>query len=162
MQVEGRETVGFGLADGRGVRTPGTALATLKVSAERTGGAYSLFEVEVGPGAGEPPHVQHRDDECLCVLEGRFEVLIEDELFEAGPGSVIYVPKGTLHAFEKANEGPGRLLAIHTPGGSHESFVEEVAAAGAHEQAAGGLVEIAARHGVEMCETGERGERGER
>jgi mannose-6-phosphate isomerase-like protein (cupin superfamily) len=47
------------------------------VAAERTGWAYSLFEVEVGTGGGEAPHVQHREDEWLYVLEGRFDFLVE-------------------------------------------------------------------------------------
>ena len=37
-------------------------LVAYKVTAEQTGGAYSLFEVASGPGGGPPPHVQHRED----------------------------------------------------------------------------------------------------
>jgi mannose-6-phosphate isomerase-like protein (cupin superfamily) len=43
---------------------------TYKVPSQRTGGAYSLFEVATHPGAGPPPHVQHREDESFYVLEG--------------------------------------------------------------------------------------------
>jgi len=43
---------------------------TRKVPSQRTGGAYSVFEVVTQPGAGPPPHVQHREDEALYVLEG--------------------------------------------------------------------------------------------
>jgi mannose-6-phosphate isomerase-like protein (cupin superfamily) len=45
-------------------------LVTYKVSSDQTGGAYSLFEVASRPGAGAPPHVQHREDESFYVLEG--------------------------------------------------------------------------------------------
>ena len=40
--------VRVGPAEGRAVRMPRARLVTLKVSGEQTGGAYSLFEVEVG------------------------------------------------------------------------------------------------------------------
>ena len=118
--------VHIGLAEGRAVRMPGTTLVTLKVSSEQTGGAYSLFEVLVAPGGGEGPHVQHREDECFYVLKGRFEFVIEGSKVEAGPGSLIYVPKGNLHTFENVGETTGKMLVSQTPGGVCEGFVEEV------------------------------------
>jgi hypothetical protein len=36
-------------------------LVTYKVTAEQTGGAYSLFEVVTWPGGGPPPHIQHQE-----------------------------------------------------------------------------------------------------
>ena len=112
-------------AEGRAVRMPGAQLVTRKVSSDQTGGAHSLFEVTVGAGGGEGPHIQHREDECFYVLEGRFEFLHEDVRIAAGPGSLIYVPKGNLHAFENVGETTGRMLVSQTPGGVYEGFVEE-------------------------------------
>ena len=111
---------------GQAVWMAGLQLLTRKVSSAQTGGAYALFEVAVGPGGGEGPHIQHREDECFYVLEGEFEFLIEGAGIEAGPGSLIYVPKGTLHAFENTGETTGRMLVSQTPGGAYEGFVEEV------------------------------------
>ena len=161
MQVEGRRTAPLGPGEGHAVRMPGGCFVTRRVDAEQTGGAYSLFEVEVGPGGSEPPHVQHREDECICVVEGRFEVLVEDERFEAGPGRVIYVPRGALHAFGNAGEEAARLLAIHTPGGTHEGFVEaagELASGSGEPPSPGpglrpeGFALLAAEYGVEVRE----------
>ena len=70
--------------------------------------------------------------------------------------SVVYVPKGNLHAYRNAGEAAGRLLVAQTPGGVHERFFEEVG-----EPTAGGdttkgalvptgLVATAARYGIEM------------
>jgi hypothetical protein len=64
-------------------------------------------------------------DECYYVLEGRFEFLIEGARIEAGVRSLIYVPKGCLHAFKNVGETTGRLLMSQTPGGLHERFIEE-------------------------------------
>ncbi|CAN5258151.1 hypothetical protein BH24ACT19_BH24ACT19_03400 [soil metagenome] len=127
MEAESPKTVHLGPGEGRAVWMTGEEeLVTRKVSAEQTGGAYSLFEVEVGPGSGQAPHIQHREDECLYVLDGEFEFLDDDGGVErGGPGSVLYVPKGNLHRYGNMGETAGRLLLIHTPGGSHERFLEE-------------------------------------
>ncbi len=112
-------------AEGRSVWVLGQLL-TCKVTAEQTGGAYSLFEGLVPAHEGTPPHIHHQEDECFYVLEGEFEFLMEDATVTAEAGTLIFVPGGTLHAFTNVGEEPGRLLTSQTPGGLHERFFEEV------------------------------------
>jgi quercetin dioxygenase-like cupin family protein len=136
-------------------------LLTYKISSQRTGGAYALFEVAAHPGAGPPPHVQHREDESFYVLEGQIEFSSGEEVLRVGAGSLLYVPKGILHAHKNVGEGVGRMLLIQTPGGLYERFFEE-----AGEEAPGNVVmpsleegspeaariaEIAARYGIEIA-----------
>ncbi len=64
-------------------------LVTYKITSYQTGGVYSLFEVETPPGGGPPPHVQHREDEAFCVLEGEYEYLVEGRTIKAGTGLLI-------------------------------------------------------------------------
>jgi len=101
-------------------------LVTCKVSSEQTGGAYSLFEVVSQPQGGPSPHIQHREDECFYVLEGEFEFLNNGCVFGMRPGSLVYVPRGNLHAYKNVGDKPGRMLVSQTPGGAHERFFEEV------------------------------------
>jgi quercetin dioxygenase-like cupin family protein len=101
-------------------------LVTYKVIGEQTGGAYSLFEVTSPPGGGSPPHVQHRGDESFYVLEGEVEFLLEDGVMRAGPGSLVFVPRGSLHAYKNVGDVPARMLVGHTPGRAHERFFEEI------------------------------------
>ena len=101
-------------------------LVTYKTTSEQTGGAYSLFEVATQPGGGVLPHIQHREDESFYALEGEYEFLVEGRTINAGAGSLIYVPKGNLHAHKNVGEGVGRLLISQTPGGLYERFFEEV------------------------------------
>jgi quercetin dioxygenase-like cupin family protein len=102
-------------------------LVTYKTTSDQTGGAYSLFEVTTQPGNGVPPHVQHREDESFYVLEGEYEFLDDaGGTTRAGAGSLIYVPRGNLHAHKNVGTTTGRLLVSQTPGGLHESFFEEV------------------------------------
>jgi quercetin dioxygenase-like cupin family protein len=87
-----------------------------KTRSEQTGGAYSLFEIASPPGGGPPPHIQHREAESFYLLEGKYEFLVEDRSFGMDAGSLIYIPRGTLHAHKNVGEGTGRLLLSQTPG----------------------------------------------
>jgi mannose-6-phosphate isomerase-like protein (cupin superfamily) len=101
-------------------------LATYKVPSQWTGGAYALFEVATQPGSGPPPHIHHREDESFYVLEGEYEFLVDKRTVMAQAGSLIYVPKGCLHAHNGVGKGVGRMLVTQTPGGLYERFFEEV------------------------------------
>ncbi len=133
-------------------------LLTYKVASQNTGGAYSLFEVATQPGGGPPPHVQHREDESFYVLEGQFELLSGKETLRLGAGSLLYVPKGTLHSHKNVGEGVGRMLVTQTPGGLYERFFEQVgepAMDGSEPpvdvpQDMGRIVAIAVRYGIEI------------
>ena len=132
---------------------------THKILSPRTGGAYTTFEVTTQPGAGPPPHVNHREDESFYVLEGEYEFLIEGSTIKARAGSLLYFPKGTLHAHRNVGEGVGRMLVTQTPGGLYERLFEEVGRpvegeAGSRffeEQAdAESIVATAAKYGIEI------------
>ena len=134
-------------------------LVTYKTTSEQTGGAYSLFEVATHPGAGPPPHVQHREDESFYVLRGEFEFVVEGRTISAGVGSLIYVPKGNLHAHKNVGKGVGSMLVSQTPGGLCEHFFEEVGKPVNDEGGplvfedqpdVGRIVEVAAKYGIEI------------
>ena len=152
MKLKARSIAQGGQEGTRAMRTSWEEMVIRKVSGGQTGGAYSLFEVEVAPGGEPPPQVHHREDECLYVLEGQFRVLHENRETGAGPGSLIYIPKGDLHAFENVAETTGRLLSIQTPGGAYERLVQD---AGTPESEsapdAGTFIEIAASYGTEVA-----------
>jgi hypothetical protein len=59
-------------------------------------------------------------------LEGTFSILRGEKTLETGPGSFVWIPRGTLHTFDYAGEGVGRLLVASTLSGSHESFFRDV------------------------------------
>jgi mannose-6-phosphate isomerase-like protein (cupin superfamily) len=134
-------------------------LVRYKTTSEQTGGAYSLFEVATHPGAGPPPHVQHREDESFYVLRGEFEFVVEGRTISAGVGSLIYVPKGNLHAHKNVGKGVGSMLVSQTPGGLCEHFFEEVGKPVNDEGGplvfedqpdVGRIVEVAAKYGIEI------------
>jgi len=149
------------LSPGAGTRTLRVLGETVayKITSDQTGGAYSLFEVATPPGSGAPPHVQHREDEAFYVLDGEYEFCVEGRTINAGPGSLIYVPKGNLHAHANLGEGTARMLLSQTPGGLHERFFEEIGeetkdistTVGPEDPPdMEGIVGIAAGYGIEM------------
>ena len=134
-------------------------LVAFKIASSQTGGAYSLFEVKTPPGSGVPPHVQHREDEAFWVLEGEYEFLVEGRTIDAGAGSLIYVPKGNLHAHKNVGKEPGRMLVSQTPGGLHERFFDEIGEEPKYASAptvseyppgSESVAKIAAEYGIEM------------
>ncbi len=100
-------------------------LLTLKVVGDDTDGAFALMEELTPSQGGPPPHIHHREDETLYVLEGEYEVLVGENTVRAGAGSVIRVPRHVLHTFKNVSTTPSRLLALKTPAGL-ERFFEEV------------------------------------
>lgn len=99
---------------------------TCKALAAETGGAYSLFELHTAPGGGSAPHIQRHEDEAFFVLEGTYSALIGDERVDLGPGSYVFVPRGTVHALTNSGNTTARMLSMITPGGNFERFLAEV------------------------------------
>jgi quercetin dioxygenase-like cupin family protein len=99
-----------------------------KLTAEETGGAFSLMEASIEPGRLIPPHVHTREDELFYPLEGELGIRIGDQEYQLGPGSCVFAPRGIPHAVWNAGTRPSRGLAFISPGGL-EKYFEEMAAA---------------------------------
>ena len=97
---------------------------TVKASGEDTGEAFALIEVLVPPLSGPPPHIHRREDEAFYVLEGEFEVHIDDQRLTAGPGSWVTLARGSLHHFKNIGSSPARMLILATPAGLDRFFLE--------------------------------------
>jgi mannose-6-phosphate isomerase-like protein (cupin superfamily) len=95
---------------------------TLKATGDTTGGALSLVEASIPAGSGPPPHIHANEDEAYYVLDGELEVLDGDRTFKAGPGSFVFIPRGTLHRFRNTGHGHARMLVIFVPSGFEQFF----------------------------------------
>ncbi|MGW2373630.1 MULTISPECIES: cupin domain-containing protein [Kitasatospora] len=92
---------------------------------EDTGGQYSFYEVTVPAGQGSHFHVHEDTDEAFYIVEGEFEIHLGDVVHRAPAGTVVYGPRGVVHAFRNTLDEPGRMLCVTTPGGI-ERFFEEL------------------------------------
>jgi mannose-6-phosphate isomerase-like protein (cupin superfamily) len=98
-------------------------LLTFKVHGQSE--TVGIFEDEVLPETGPPPHLHRSQDETHYILEGHFEFVLGERKVNAGAGSVVYVPRTTVHAFTNTGTQKGKILFIETPAGAVEQFLEE-------------------------------------
>lgn len=99
---------------------------TIKLDAEKTGGAMAVIESVVAPGGGPPMHIHSKEDELFYVLEGRFKLWHGDMVLDVGAGDVAYLKRDGRHTYQNVGTAPGRLLTVITPAG-FEGFFREVA-----------------------------------
>ena len=99
-------------------------LATVKASAETTGGRVAVIEHLAPRGSGSPLHVHHREDEWFYVLEGELTFWVGGEVIVAPAGSFVFGPRDIPHTFiVSSDRGPlpardraGRLRGLHARG----------------------------------------------
>ncbi len=97
---------------------------TLLLTAEDSGGAFSLIELVVPAGRGLPLHTHRREDETFRVLEGEVEFSAGGQTTHARLSSVVFGPRGIPHSFHNVGTGDACLLCMVTPGGL-ERFLTE-------------------------------------
>ena len=98
----------------------------IKASAETTGGAFALFE-ERDP-VDTPLHVHEHEDELFFVLAGEHVFQVGEREYRAGPGDLVFAPRGIPQAQRRALPRTGRVLVMTTPPGL-EGFFRELDAA---------------------------------
>lgn len=100
-------------------------VGSIRLSADRTGGALEVFEFEWPGSAVPPPHTHRERDELFHVTQGSLEFVLGHDTVTATEGSLVYVPRGTRHGF---TPGPGsKALVITMPAGL-EGFFRELSA----------------------------------
>ena len=121
------------------------------VGGDTTGGAFSLVEHPLPPRAlGSPVHTHRNEDEYSYVLEGRIGVQIGDEVLEAGPGELVFKPRGVPHAFWNAGDEPARLLELISPAAFEDYFREMAPLLAAAEPDEAAIGEVAERYGLDI------------
>jgi quercetin dioxygenase-like cupin family protein len=98
-------------------------LMTFLATAEDTQGKFALIEAVGRKGSVPPPHIHHREEESFYVLEGEMTVSVGDHTIKATPGTLVVVPRDTVHSFVIDSEQL-RTLTLLTPAGLEEWFKE--------------------------------------
>jgi quercetin dioxygenase-like cupin family protein len=121
------------------------------IDGETTGGAFSLVEHPLPPRAlGSPIHMHRNEDEYSIVLEGRVGVQLGDEVVEAGPGDLVFKPRGERHAFWNAGDEPARILELISPAGFENYFRELAPLLAARERDEAAIGEVVRRYELEI------------
>jgi mannose-6-phosphate isomerase-like protein (cupin superfamily) len=118
---------------------------------ETAGGRFSLVEHPLSARAlAAPLHRHTREDEYSYVIEGRMGALLGDEVLQAGPGDLVFKPRGEWHTFWNAGDEVCRILEIITPAGFEGFFAELVDLGGIGQADPSVLGELCGRYGLEM------------
>lgn len=94
---------------------------TVKLTAAQSSGALGVLQTVVNPGGGAIPHAHGREEEAFYVVSGDFDFVNGDQILRAGPGDLLFVPRGTRHGFTNVGALPATLLTFMFPAG-HEQF----------------------------------------
>ena len=99
-------------------------ITELLATGDQTGGTLGMFRQTIAPKSGPATHIHQTEDEFFYVVSGEFKVKLGDRIMSAPAQSVMFVPRGTAHAFQNVGTEPGVLLVGVTPGGFEKIFQE--------------------------------------
>jgi mannose-6-phosphate isomerase-like protein (cupin superfamily) len=140
----------LGPADGR-AGFLGSIGVRFMVDGATSAGDFALVEHPMPPRAlAAPLHRHNREDEYSYVLEGRMGALLGDDVLEAGPGDLVFKPRGEWHTFWNAGDVPARILEIIAPAGFERFFAELVDLGGVAAAPPDHLAEQLGRYELEM------------
>ncbi len=89
----------------------------LLADSSATAGALSSHRVALGRGAdGAVPHRHDNSSELFYILDGAFDLLVDDNVVTARTGDLLVVPPGSAHAFAAHHDSTAEALIIATPG----------------------------------------------
>jgi mannose-6-phosphate isomerase-like protein (cupin superfamily) len=129
------------------------------LTAQQTGGQFSLIEGTMPPGGDGGLHVHEREDESMTILEGELEVTIGKDVRILKAGASYFAPRGVPQRLRNRGEVPMRGILVTTPGG-FDTFIARAglpadapmpAAPLTHEQIMQ-LARLASEHGIRILE----------
>jgi quercetin dioxygenase-like cupin family protein len=97
------------------------SLWSVLATAETTGGELTVLDQVMPKRSGPPPHVHERLHEYFYILDGVIRFQIGTEVKTASAGSLVSVPRNTVHGFAVASD-TARVLNLYTPAG----FTEQI------------------------------------
>ena len=112
--------------------------------------SYGITLQEGDEGTGPPLH-SHDWDESFYVLKGKIEFVCEGKAVMALPGTLVHVPRGTVHGFSYGSGG-GQMLEITGQGATAAQMFTAID----HEIPAGPpdiakVLEVLKRNGVTVA-----------
>ena len=130
-----------------------SGVASVMLGGEQTGGTLAVIRTPVAPGPGPAPHVHALEDELYLVAEGRISYLADGRWTEVGPGGVVYLPRGTPHAYRNDGAAPALHWLLTTPAGFERFFArlaaEPVGASGPDPER---VVALMRDHGLTLAD----------
>jgi quercetin dioxygenase-like cupin family protein len=96
--------------------------AEVLLRSEESDGQVGIVVNTVPAGWAGPPLHHHDFDEAFYVLSGRLTFQLGDELRPAGPGALVFAPRGSVHTLANHSDAEASYLLVITPGGFERYF----------------------------------------
>jgi len=107
--------------EGQRIRSFGNEIEFM-LTGEQTAGSLTLGVASVPAGNGPPAHIHSADDELFIIVEGEYRVYLDGVWTNVGPGTVVYLPRGSTHTFQVVGPTPGKHWVLTTPSGFERFF----------------------------------------
>jgi mannose-6-phosphate isomerase-like protein (cupin superfamily) len=107
---DGRRTLRLEELAGRVALEPGEDVHLIEIGRDR-GSSHHVVAIR----DREVPHRHDRHDLVVVMVRGHGSMLLGDEERPVGVGSILYVPRGTVHAFRNAADEPAVAYAVYAP-----------------------------------------------
>lgn len=102
--------------------------------------------------AGPSLHIHEREDEAAYVIAGLLTFQVGERRFDAGPGTLVWLPRNVAHTFANLSDDPVWAFGATVPAGLEAMFAEQgayfAALAGPPDEAV--IAAIGARYGVRV------------
>ncbi len=100
---------------------------TFKVTSDLSRDQLGVYDMVLAPKAiGARMHYHRFMDETFIVNKGTLTVETMDGDHQAGPGTVIYIPRLTPHGFRNDSDRETRLMLLFNPSQQREGFFREL------------------------------------
>jgi quercetin dioxygenase-like cupin family protein len=96
-----------------------------------------IVELSVPPGWDGPPLHHHDFDEAFYILEGELTFQLGETLRAAGPGELVFAPRGAIHTLANLTARQARYVLVCTPGQFTRYFEQPSATASTDAATAG-------------------------
>lgn len=127
----------------------GNFLMTVKATADRTHGAFTLLEATEPADFGPPMHIHRDAAEAFYVLSGEYIIFIDDREIRCPAGSFVYIPAGAVHGFRVGSQA-SKKLNLYVPEamiGYFDELASAVREGNVDEEHLGAIAE---RYGMEV------------
>ena len=93
-----------------------TPQINILLHSDQSNDVVGMVELTVPPEWDGPPLHHHDFDETFYVLDGELTFQFGDELRAAGPGELVFAPRGAIHTLANLTKRPARYVLVCTPG----------------------------------------------
>ncbi len=95
----------------------------LKITSDMTNGQFGVYQIELAPQSmGADLHYHRFMEELFIVISGNLTITAKDAQQTALPGTMVHIPKFTVHGFKNDTDEPVKVLLFFNPSMGREGF----------------------------------------